>query len=137
MLNLGNPEIAFETSKLPNSGVGLARMEFIINNSIRIHPNALLNFAQLPQDIQQKIKSQTQAYDDPVTFYTQRLAEGIATIAAAFYPKPVIVRLSDFKSNEYAALLGGDILNRLKKTLCWVLEGQHAIPVLIFARPLP
>lgn len=109
MLNLANPEIAFETSMLPNSGVGLARMEFIINNSIRIHPNALLNFETLPNDKQQQIALLINGYDDPKTFYIQRLAEGIATIAAAFYPQPVIVRLSDFKSNEYAALIGGDL----------------------------
>ncbi|NQY26596.1 MAG: phosphoenolpyruvate synthase [Piscirickettsiaceae bacterium] len=108
MLNLANPEIAFETSMLPNSGVGLARMEFIINNSIRIHPNALLNYDQLPNDKQQQISLLINGYDDPTSFYIQRLAEGIATISAAFYPKPVIVRLSDFKSNEYAALIGGD-----------------------------
>ncbi|NOQ76981.1 MAG: phosphoenolpyruvate synthase [Methylococcaceae bacterium] len=109
MLNLANPDIAFETSMLPNSGVGLARMEFIINNSIRVHPNALLNFDLLPKDTQQQISQLTQGYDDPQSYYVQRLSEGIATIAAAFYPHPVIVRLSDFKSNEYAALLGGDL----------------------------
>ena len=109
MLNLANPDIAFETSMLPNSGVGLARMEFIINNSIRVHPNALLNFDVLPKSTQQQISLLTQGYDSPKSYYVQRLAEGIATIAAAFYPQPVIVRLSDFKSNEYAALLGGDL----------------------------
>jgi len=109
MLNLANPDIAFETSMLPNSGVGLARMEFIINNSIRVHPNALLNFDLLTKDKQKQIALLTQGYDDPKSYYVQRLAEGIATIAAAFYPQPVIVRLSDFKSNEYAALLGGDL----------------------------
>ena len=109
MLNLANPDIAFETSMLPNSGVGLARMEFIINNSIRVHPNALLNFDLLPKGKQQQIAQITQGYDDPKAYYVQRLAEGIATIAAAFYPQPVIVRLSDFKSNEYAALLGGEL----------------------------
>jgi len=108
MLNLANPEIAFETSKLPNSGVGLARMEFIINNSIGIHPNALINFEQLPDHEQQQIRSIIFGYKDPKDFYIQRLAEGIATIAAAFYPKQVIVRLSDFKSNEYASLIGGN-----------------------------
>lgn len=109
MLNLANPDIAFETSMLPNSGVGLARMEFIINNSIKVHPNTLLNFDLLPKSTQQQISQLTQGYDNPKSYYVQRLAEGIATIAAAFYPKPVIVRLSDFKSNEYAALLGGDL----------------------------
>jgi len=108
MLNLANPDMAFETSRLPNSGVGLARMEFIINNSIRVHPNSLLNFDRLNSETQQKIKRLINGYDDPRTYYIQRLAEGISTIAAAFYPRPVIVRLSDFKSNEYAALLGGE-----------------------------
>ena len=134
MLNLANPEIAFKTSKLPNSGVGLARMEFIINNSIRIHPNALIDFDKLPQDIQQKIKSQTHAYDDPVSFYTQRLAEGIATIAAAFYPKPIIVRLSDFKSNEYAALLGGDIYEPIEENPMIGFRGASRYPSDNFCR---
>jgi len=109
MLNLANPDIAFETSMLPNSGVGLARMEFIINNSIKVHPNALLNYDLLPKDKQLQVAQLTQGYDDPKSYYVQRLAEGIATISAAFFPQPVIVRLSDFKSNEYAALLGGDL----------------------------
>ncbi|MCX4186454.1 phosphoenolpyruvate synthase [Methylophaga sp. OBS4] len=109
MLNLANPEIAFETSMLPNSGVGLARMEFIINNSIRCHPNALLRFDQLPEDKKKEVATLTAGYEDPSRYYVERLAEGIANIAAAFYPKPVIVRLSDFKSNEYAALIGGDL----------------------------
>lgn len=109
MLNLANPEIAFETSMLPNNGVGLARMEFIINNSIRCHPNALLRFANLPEAHKNEIAKLTAGYEDPTRYYVERLAEGIANIAAAFYPKPVIVRLSDFKSNEYAALIGGDL----------------------------
>ena len=109
MLNLANPEIAFETSMLPNSGVGLARMEFIINNSIRAHPNALLRFDQLPADIKKEIAKLTAGYQDPTRYYVDRLSEGIANLAAAFYPKPVIVRLSDFKSNEYAALIGGSL----------------------------
>lgn len=134
MLNLANPEIAFKTSKLPNSGVGLARMEFIINNSIRIHPNALIDFDKLPQDIQEKIKSQTHAYDDPVSFYTERLAEGIATIAAAFYPKPIIVRLSDFKSNEYAALLGGDIYEPIEENPMIGFRGASRYPSDHFCR---
>ncbi len=108
MLNLANPDIAFETSMLPNSGVGLARMEFIINNSIKVHPNALINFDLLPKESQQQISQLIQGYDNPKSYYVHRLSEGIATIAAAFYPQPVIVRLSDFKSNEYAALLGGE-----------------------------
>ncbi|MDH5357128.1 MAG: phosphoenolpyruvate synthase [Gammaproteobacteria bacterium] len=133
MLNLANPEIAFETSMLPNSGVGLCRMEFIINNSIRIHPNALLNFDQLPQDKQQQIELLTNGYTDPKTFYVQRLAEGVATIAAAFYPKPVIVRLSDFKSNEYAALIGGDIYEPVEENPMIGFRGATRYPSPAFA----
>ncbi|RUR11941.1 phosphoenolpyruvate synthase [Legionella sp. km772] len=108
MLNVGNPERAFSFQAIPNSGVGLARLEFLISNTIGIHPNALLDFDKL-QDEQLKhyISEKTAAYASPVEFYIERLKEGIATIAAAFYPKPVIVRLSDFKSNEYANLIGG------------------------------
>jgi pyruvate, water dikinase len=133
MLNLANPEIAFETSMLPNSGVGLARMEFIINNSIRIHPNALLNFEQLPPDKQQQISLLTNGYDKPETFYVQRLAEGIATIAAAFYPKPVIVRLSDFKSNEYAALIGGNLFEPVEENPMIGFRGASRYPSSDFA----
>ena len=107
MLNLANPELAFGLSKLPCDGVGLARLEFIINNSIQIHPRALLEYDQLDPDTQKKIDQITAGYADRKTFYINRLAEGIATIAAAFYPRPVIVRMSDFKSNEYASLIGG------------------------------
>ncbi len=108
MINLGNPEQAFELSKLPVAGVGLARLEFIINNSIRIHPQALLHYQELDEDTQRRIDEITSGYADKVLFYVDRLAEGIGTIAAAFYRKPVIVRLSDFKSNEYASLIGGE-----------------------------
>ncbi len=108
MMNVGNPERAFDFQFLPNAGVGLARLEFIISSSIGIHPKALLEFDQLPDDLKTKIRQRTAGYDDPVEYYVGRLAEGIATIAAAFYPQPVIVRMSDFKSNEYANLLGGD-----------------------------
>lgn len=109
MLNLANPEIAFKTSNLPNSGVGLARMEFIINNSIGVHPNALIDFDELPKDLQKTIAPRMAGYPNPISFYVHKLAEGIATIASAFYPKRVIVRLSDFKSNEYANLIGGPL----------------------------
>jgi pyruvate,water dikinase len=108
MLNVGNPERAFSFCSIPNSGVGLARLEFLISNSIGIHPNALLHFEQLQdKELKEFIAQKTAAYESPVEFYIERLKEGIATIAAAFYPKPVIVRLSDFKSNEYANLTGG------------------------------
>lgn len=108
-MNMGNPEKAFGYQFLPNDGVGLARLEFIIGNSIGIHPGALLNFNTLPIDLQKEIKPRISAYANPVDFYVKKLAEGIATIAAAFYPKEVIFRFSDFKSNEYANLLGGKL----------------------------
>lgn len=108
MLNLGNPDLAFKSSFLPNDGVGLARMEFIINEYIKAHPMALLHVDQVESD-QEKLHIQQLllAYDKPEDYFVQRLAEGVGTIAAAFYPKPVVVRMSDFKSNEYASLLGG------------------------------
>lgn len=108
MLNVATPDRAFDFSFLPNHGVGLARLEFIINRYIGIHPKALLQYNIQPDDIKQKINERIKGYADPVTFYIDKLTEGIATIAAAFHPKPVIVRLSDFKSNEYANLIGGD-----------------------------
>ena len=110
MLNVGNPDRAFAFQAIPNAGVGLARLEFLISNSIGIHPKALLQYDLLEDDeLKALITEKTAAYDSPVDFYIQRLKEGIATIAAAFYPKPVIVRLSDFKSNEYANLVGGKL----------------------------
>ncbi|KTD82794.1 phosphoenolpyruvate synthase [Legionella waltersii] len=110
MLNVGNPERAFSFQSIPNSGVGLARLEFLISNTIGIHPRALLEFDSLKDlKLKEQIREKTAAYDSPVDYYVERLKEGIATIAAAFYPKPVIVRLSDFKSNEYANLLGGTL----------------------------
>ncbi|MEY2334230.1 phosphoenolpyruvate synthase [Acidithiobacillus ferrianus] len=108
MINLGNPEIAFQTSMLPNDGVGLARMEFIINHTIKAHPMALLHPEKVEDAHEQKaLVALTQGYAQAADFFVERLSEGIGTIAAAFYPKPVVVRMSDFKSNEYAALLGG------------------------------
>ncbi len=109
MLNVGNPERAFAFQSVPNSGVGLARLEFLISNTIGIHPKALLEFDSLEdQELKKNISEKTMAYASPIDFYVERLKEGIATIAAAFYPKKVIVRLSDFKSNEYANLAGGN-----------------------------
>ncbi|WP_420632696.1 phosphoenolpyruvate synthase [Candidatus Palauibacter sp.] len=107
MLNVGNPDRAFDFASIPNHGVGLARLEFIINRMIGVHPQALLDFDDLPSDLQEEIRVQHAGYADPVEFYVEKLTEGIATIAAAFAPEPVIVRLSDFKSNEYADLIGG------------------------------
>lgn len=108
MLNIANPGQAFHSASLPNMGVGLARLEFIINSNIGIHPKALLNFQQLDQQLQQQIK-QIIHHEDPVEFYISRLTQGIAMITAAFAPKPVIIRMSDFKSNEYANLIGGSL----------------------------
>jgi pyruvate, water dikinase len=107
-MNVGNPQLAFEFAQLPNAGVGLARLEFIINNEIGIHPRACLEFDKLPSSLQRQISEKTRGYPDARTFFRERMVEGVATIAAAFWPKPVIVRLSDFKSNEYRKLLGGE-----------------------------
>lgn len=109
MMNVGNPELAFNFSSIPNHGVGLARLEFIINRQIGIHPKALLEFDTLPEQLKKTISHKISGYNNPVSFYVDKLAEGIATIAAAFYPKKVIVRLSDFKSNEYSNLIGGKL----------------------------
>ncbi|CRM22933.1 phosphoenolpyruvate synthase [Pseudomonas fluorescens] len=109
MMNVGNPDRAFDFAQLPNAGVGLARLEFIINRMIGVHPKALLNYAGLPLDIKESVDKRIAGYNDPVGFYVEKLVEGISTLAAAFYPKKVIVRLSDFKSNEYANLIGGKL----------------------------
>ncbi|OZG71316.1 phosphoenolpyruvate synthase [Hahella sp. CCB-MM4] len=109
MMNVGNPDRAFDFQALPNEGVGLARLEFIINRMIGVHPKALLNFDTLPRDVKQVVEKRISGYASPVDFYVEKLVEGISTLAAAFAPKRVIVRLSDFKSNEYANLIGGTI----------------------------
>jgi pyruvate,water dikinase len=108
MMNVGNPELAFEFSQLPNAGVGLARVEFIINNVIGVHPKAILDIDRQPASRREEIQRRARGYASPKDFFIEKLVEGVATIAAAFWPKPVIVRLSDFKSNEYRKLLGGD-----------------------------
>jgi len=107
MMNVGNPDRAFTFAQLPNDGVGLARLEFIINNMVGIHPKALINADKMTDDVKKVIYEKTTAYGDPVEFYVSRIVEGVSTIAASFSPKKVIVRLSDFKSNEYANLVGG------------------------------
>src|SRR5688572_25528735 len=107
-MNVGNPELAFQFAQLPNAGVGLARLEFIINNEIGIHPRACLEFDDLPSPVKAKVNEKIKGYPDARTFFREKMVEGVATIAAAFWPKPVIVRLSDFKSNEYKKLLGGE-----------------------------
>ncbi len=107
MMNGGNPQLAFDFSQVPNSGVGLARLEFIINNNIGVHPKAILDYPNIDADLKLAVESVARGHASPKAFYVDKLAEGIATIAAAFWPKPVIVRLSDFKSNEYRKLIGG------------------------------
>ncbi|PTU73658.1 phosphoenolpyruvate synthase [Pseudomonas mangrovi] len=107
MMNVGNPDRAFDFANLPNEGVGLARLEFIINRMIGVHPKALLNFDGLPADVKDSVEKRISGYAGPVDFYVEKLVEGVSTLAAAFWPKKVIVRLSDFKSNEYANLIGG------------------------------
>jgi pyruvate, water dikinase len=107
MMNVGNPQLAFNFSQMPNQGVGLARLEFIINNNIGVHPSAILQYPNIDNDLKVAVESVARGHASPKAFYVDKLAEGIATIGAAFYPKPVIVRLSDFKSNEYKKLIGG------------------------------
>ncbi|NEN75151.1 phosphoenolpyruvate synthase [Pelistega sp. NLN82] len=107
MMNVGNPQLAFDFAQIPNAGVGLARLEFIINNNINVHPKAVLDYPNVASDLKKAVESAARGYASPRAFFVEKLAEGIATIAAAFYPKPVIVRMSDFKSNEYRKLVGG------------------------------
>ena len=107
MMNVGNPQLAFDFAQLPNEGVGLARLEFIINNNIGVHPKAILDYPQVDADLKKAVESVARGHASPRAFYVDKVAEGVATIAAAFWPKPVIVRLSDFKSNEYRKLIGG------------------------------
>src|SRR5205809_6292269 len=108
MMNVGNPQMAFDFAQMPNSGVGLARLEFIINNNIGVHPKAILDYPNIDIDLKKAVESVARGHASPRAFYVDKLVEGIATIGAAFWPKPVIVRLSDFKSNEYRKLLGGE-----------------------------
>jgi pyruvate,water dikinase len=107
MMNVGNPQLAFDFAQLPNDGVGLARLEFIINNNIGVHPKAILDYPNVDTDLKKAVESVARGHASPRAFYVDKVAEGVATIAAAFWPKPVIVRLSDFKSNEYRKLIGG------------------------------
>ena len=109
MMNIGSPDMAFTFAQIPNHGVGLARLEFVINNMIGIHPKAIINYKAMPTDIQKLIDHKSKGYKNPKQFYIDKIVEGVATIAAAFYPNPVIVRTSDFKSNEYKKLVAGNI----------------------------
>jgi len=106
-MNVGNPQLAFDLASLPSAGVGLARLEFVINNMIGVHPKAALEYPDLPADLKRAVEEASRGYASPRAFFVERLAEGVATIAAAFWPRQVIVRLSDFKSNEYRKLIGG------------------------------
>jgi pyruvate,water dikinase len=115
MLNVGNPTLAFEFAQLPSAGVGLARLEFIINNLIGIHPKAVLEHDKLPKILHEAVLQRSAGYATPVDFYVEKITEGVSTLAAAFWPKPVIVRMSDFKSNEYRKLLGGDIYEPMEE----------------------
>ena len=115
MMNVGNPALAFKFAQMPNEGVGLARLEFIINNHIGIHPNAILDYPNVNNDLKEKIENAIKGYENARDFFVNKLAEGIATIAAAFYPKPVIIRLSDFKTNEYRKLIGGEFYEALEE----------------------
>lgn len=107
MMNVGNPQLAFDFAQIPNAGIGLARLEFIINNNIAIHPKAVLDYPNVDSELKKAVESAARGYASPRAFFVEKLAEGVATLGAAFYPKPVIVRLSDFKSNEYRKLVGG------------------------------
>ena len=109
-MNVGNPQLAFDFCQLPNEGVGLARLEFIISNTIGIHPKACLEYDDAAPDLKAQVARQSRGYANPVRFYVEKIVEGVATIAAAFWPKKVIVRMSDFKSNEYRNLIGGATL---------------------------
>jgi pyruvate,water dikinase len=106
-MNIGNPHLAFDFQALPNAGVGLARLEFVINNMIGVHPKAVLEYPELPAELKRQVEHAARGYANPREFFVEKMVEGVATIAAAFWPKPVIVRLSDFKSNEYRKLVGG------------------------------
>lgn len=128
MLNLANPELAFKVSLLPNDGVGLARLEFIINTSIGVHPHALLDFDKLDHDMRRQIQAKITGFASPTDFYVRRLSEGVATIAASVYPKPVIVRLSDFKTNEYSSLLGGSLYELKEENPMIGFRGAYRYP---------
>ncbi len=132
MLNLANPEIAFKVAQLPNDGVGLARLEFIINTSIGVHPHALLDYHKLDREIRKQIHEKMAGYDSPTDFYVRRLCEGISTIAAAVYPKPIIVRMSDFKSNEYRSLIGGSLYEPTEENPMIGFRGAYRYPTKAF-----
>ena len=135
MMNVGNPQLAFDFAQMPNSGVGLARLEFIINNNIGVHPKAILDYPNIDSDLKKAVESVARGHASPRAFYVDKLVEGVATIAAAFWPKPVIVRLSDFKSNEYKKLIGARATSRRKRTRCSASAVLRATSARSFTRP--
>ena len=135
MMNVASPERAFAFAAIPNHGVGLARLEFIINNAVGVHPNALMAWPDVPEDVKAEIEVRSAGYESPRAFYEEKLKEGIATIAAAFYPKPVIVRLSDFKSNEYAHLIGGHAYEPREENPMIGFRGASRYRSEVFAEP--
>ncbi len=128
MINLANPENAFKVSQLPNEGVGLARLEFIINTAIGVHPHALLDYHKLDRQTRSQIHEKMAGYDSPADFYVRRLSEGVGTIAASVYPKPIIVRMSDFKSNEYRSLVGGSLYEPIEENPMIGFRGAYRYP---------
>ncbi len=135
MMNVASPERAFAFAAIPNHGVGLARLEFIVNNAVAVHPNALMAWPNVPDEVKAEIEARTAGYESPKAFYEEKLKEGIATIAAAFDPKPVIVRLSDFKSNEYAHLLGGHAYEPTEENPMIGFRGASRYRSDVFAEP--
>jgi pyruvate,water dikinase len=138
MINIANPTAAFRWWRLPCNGVGLARMEFIVNNIIKIHPMALVKFDSLKDEsARRQIENLTRGFEDKTEYFVEHLSRGIAQIAASQYPEPVVLRMSDFKTNEYANLIGGDQFEPRKKTRCWVSGALHVIMMNVIDRDLP
>jgi pyruvate, water dikinase len=138
MMNIASPAAAFRWWRLPCEGIGLARMEFIINNIIKVHPMALVRFDGLQDDqVRRRIEELTRGYADKTEYFVDHLARGIAKIAASQYPEPVVVRMSDFKTNEYANLIGGRDSNPTKKTPCWAFGALPAITATATGRVSP
>ncbi len=138
MMNVGNPDDAFSLAAIPNDGIGLARLEFIINQFIRIHPMALIKFDSVTDpDIRKEITGLTHGYPNMPDFFVDKLAQGVAKIGAAFWPNDVIVRMSDFKSNEYANLIGGSFFENEEENPMIGFRGRPAITTSAIARPLP
>lgn len=128
LVNVGTPEEALRTSLLPTDGVGLLRMEFVFASHVRVHPLALTRFETLPKEVRRQVEEVTEAYPDKRAYFVETLSQGIGLIAAAFYPRPVLLRFSDFKTNEYARLLGGTSLSPRRKTPCWGGGGEPLLP---------